>query len=73
MRSMRATPASAAMEWNIIGLPPTGMYCLGTASPKRAPCPAAGTIAKTLGMARSVLVVPAAGHVGRGASLSLKL
>src|SRR5215475_5361106 len=38
------------MEWNIIGWPASGMYCLGTGSPMRVPCPAASTKAKTFGM-----------------------
>src|SRR4029079_7234246 len=45
-----ATAASASMLWNISGFPPTGRYCLGTASPMRVPWPAAGTMAETLGM-----------------------
>ena len=48
--STRDTAATASMEWNIIGLPASGMYCLGTGSPMRVPCPAASTKAKTFGM-----------------------
>src|SRR5574338_1101076 len=50
MRSMRATRASAARPWKTMGRPASGMYCLGTGSPMRVPWPAAGTMARILGM-----------------------
>jgi hypothetical protein len=47
---MRCTAASDSIEWNIMGFPAIGRYCLGSESPMRVPWPAAGTMAKTFGM-----------------------